>query len=124
MNMALDSVDASCHSHMLATAARDGSVTVFNIEKQSMVASRNIDCKVSYWHLSQPQNSSVVGADYTHTQSGSGWWRGQRYWWREGGGVQDTGRNTAHRLGDGHGHVPNHAEPGHHQQRQVQGAHD
>jgi hypothetical protein len=70
MNMALDSVAASCHSHMLATAARDGSVTVFNIEKQSMVASRNIDCKVSYWHLSQPQNSSVVGADYTHTQCG------------------------------------------------------
>jgi len=39
----LDSVAASCHSHTLATAARDGSVTVFNIEKQSMVASRNID---------------------------------------------------------------------------------
>ena len=112
MNMALDSVAASCHSHMLATAARDGSVTVFNIEKQSMVASRNIDCKVSYWHLSQPQNSSVVGADYTHSV------------WREGGEGQDTGRNTAHRLGDGYGHVPNHAEPGHHQQRQVQGAHD
>jgi len=39
----LDSVAASCHNHTLATAARDGSVTVFNIEKQSMVASRNIN---------------------------------------------------------------------------------
>jgi len=39
----LDSLAASSHNHMIATAARDGSVNVFNIEKQSMLTSRNID---------------------------------------------------------------------------------
>ena len=38
----LDGVAASGHNHCLATAARDGSVSVFNIEKQSMLASRNL----------------------------------------------------------------------------------
>ena len=39
----LDGVAASGHNNILATAARDGSITVFNIEKQSMVASRSVN---------------------------------------------------------------------------------
>jgi hypothetical protein len=38
-------VAASKHHLALATAARDGAITVFNIEKQSMLASRSIDTK-------------------------------------------------------------------------------
>ncbi len=42
---ALDCVSASKHQLALATAARDGAITVFNIEKQSMLASRSIDTR-------------------------------------------------------------------------------
>jgi hypothetical protein len=42
---ALDGVTASKHHLALATAARDGAITVFNIEKQSMLASRTVDTK-------------------------------------------------------------------------------
>ena len=39
----LDGVAASSHNQCLATAARDGAVSVFNIEEQRMVASRSIN---------------------------------------------------------------------------------
>ena len=41
----LDCVTASKHHLALATAARDGAITVFNIEKQSMLASRTINIR-------------------------------------------------------------------------------
>ena len=39
----LDGLAASSHNNILACAARDGSISVFNIEKQGMVASRSIN---------------------------------------------------------------------------------
>ena len=41
-NVPLDSLAATSHNHSLAMAARDGTVAVYNIEKQSVVASRTL----------------------------------------------------------------------------------
>ena len=42
-NVPLDGLAATSHNHCLALAARDGTVAIYNIEKQSVVVSRRLE---------------------------------------------------------------------------------